>query len=256
MTLTINKYVPIIATKLAIIASMIVLPLPTKAVTLVTERVTLKANDQLDWLSLGKVLNPLAFNPADFLPNSFSATSEGGLGLRVDIPSVARVTPPFVFKTTLPPNGIPTNFADGDLILLTGLRPGTFPAIGNPGPLSITFKKPVLGAGTQISVDDISKYTLFVSAFDQTNTLLDTFSIQGTSSVELDNSAQFIGVRSNIPNISRLVFSSSEPNRAFGINRVSIVAAVPESFSTLAILAFGVSGIVLKPRQHTGKRLI
>ncbi|BAT56418.1 unknown protein [Nostoc sp. NIES-3756] len=256
MTLTINKYVPIIATKLAIIASMIVLPLPAKAVTLVTERATLKPNDQIDWLSLGKVLNPFVPNPADFLPNSFSATSEGGLGLKVDIPLVAGVTPPFVFQTTFPPNGIPTNFANGDLILFTGFQPGKFPAVGNPGPLTITFEKPVFGAGTQISVDDTLEFTLFISAFDQTNTLLDTFSIQGTSSLALDNSAQFIGVRSNIPNISRLVFSSSEPNRAFGLNRVSIVAAVPEPFSTLAILAFGVSGIVLKQRPHTGKRLM
>ncbi|WP_414756187.1 hypothetical protein [Anabaena sp. CCY 9910] len=251
MRLATNKYLPVIATKLAIIASIAFLQLPAKAVTLVTERASLKANDQIDWLSLGKVFNPFAPNRADFLSNSFRATSGGGLGLRVNIPFVAGVTPPFVFQTAFPPQGIPTNFANGDLILLTGLQPGTFPALGNPGPLSITFEQPVFGAGTQVSVDDTSEFTLFISAFDQTNKLLDTFSIQGTSSLALDNSAQFIGVRSNIANISRLVFNSSEPNRAFGINRVSIVAAVPEPFYTLAILVFGVSGIILKQKQHS-----
>lgn len=250
MGLATNKYLPVIATKLAITALIAVLPLPAKAVTLVTERAALKANDKIDWLNLGKVLNPFALDPKAFLPNSFSATSQRGLGLSVDIPLLAGVTPPFVFQTALPPNGIPTNFADGDLILYTGFQPGTFPAVGNPGPLTITFDQPVFGAGTQIAVDDTLEFTLFISAFDQTNNLLDTFSIPGTSSVALDNSASFLGIRSDTPNISRLVISSSESNRAFGINRVSIVV-VPEPFSTLAILAFGVSGVILKRHQHT-----
>jgi hypothetical protein len=80
-----NKYLPVIATKLAITALIAVLPLPAKAVTLVTERAALKANDKIDWLSLGKVLNPFALDPTAFLPNSFSATSQRGLGLSVDI---------------------------------------------------------------------------------------------------------------------------------------------------------------------------
>ncbi|QHG17569.1 hypothetical protein [Nostoc sp. ATCC 53789] len=246
------QYLPKIATKLAITTLIAILPLPVKAVTLVTSRADFGSNDGIDWSSLGKVFNPFAPDPSTFLPNSFSAVSEGGLALGVTVPQVndSGITPPFVFQTSFIPKGIPTNFTDGDFLLLTGLNPQSgFPAIGNPGPLTINFDRPVFGAGTQIAVDDILKFNVFVSAFDNANNLLGTFSVPGTSSVTLDNSALFVGISSETANISRLVFSTSELNRAFAINRVSIIA-VPEPNYTLAILAFGVSSAILKVRQR------
>lgn len=60
-------------------------PAKVQAVTFVSQRDGLNSNDQVDWLSLGKVFNPSSPNPADFLPNSFSATSERNLGLNVEI---------------------------------------------------------------------------------------------------------------------------------------------------------------------------
>ncbi|MDZ8225637.1 hypothetical protein [Nostoc sp. ChiVER01] len=246
------KYLPAIATKLAITTLIAVLPLPVKAVTLVTSRAAFGGNDGIDWSSLGKVFNPFAPDPSAFLPNSFSAVSEGGLSLGVNIPQSddAAITPPFVFQTSVIPKGIPTNFTDGDFLLFTGLNPRSgFPAIGNPGPLTISFDQPVFGAGTQIAVDDIPEFNTFVSAFDNANNLLGTFSVPGTSSVTLDNSALFLGIRSETANISRLVFSTSELNRALAINRVSIIG-VPEPNYTVAILAFGVSGAILRVRQR------
>ncbi|MBD2162821.1 hypothetical protein H6G04_00215 [Calothrix membranacea FACHB-236] len=242
------KYLPIITTNIAITAFLAVTPLQVKAAILVNSRAALESNDQIDWSSLGKVYNPFNPNPTDFLPNSFSATSQGGLGMNVNIPNLAALTPPFVFKTSTIPQGIPTNFADGDFVLFTGLRPGTFPAIGNPGPITINFSQPVFAAGTQITVDDTPEFTAFISAFDQGDNLVGSFSIQGTSSLALDNSASFLGIRSETANISRLVFSSSVPNRALGINRVGIVA-VPEPNPTLALLLVGVSGAILRLRQ-------
>ncbi len=256
MTLATNKFVkvsskhlPAIAMNLAITAFIAILPLQVKAATLVTSRAALESNDQIDWSSLGKVFNPLNPNPSAFLPNSFLTTSQHGLGLTVDIPNLTGVTPPFVFQTTSFPKGIPTNFDDGDFVLFTGLQPGTFPAVGNPGPITISFAQPVFGAGTQITVDDTPDFTALISAFDQADNLLGSFSIPGTSSLSLDNSASFLGIRSDTANISRLVFSSSVPNRALGINRVSIVA-VPEPTPTLALLAVGVSGVILRRRQR------
>ncbi len=229
---------------IALSALLATLPSVAQAITLVTERSTLGGNDQVNWSSLGPA------NPFNFLPNSFSATSQGGLGLRVDIPSAgANFTPPLVFQTLPPPRGIPTNFASGDFLLFTGFMPTTFPAIGNPGPLSISFNTPVSGAGTQIAVDDTEQFTAFISAFDQTNTLLGTFQTAGTSSTTLDNSAVFFGVRSDTANISRLVFSTSVPDRALAINTVSLVAeSVPEPTSALGVLAFGTlgAGLALK----------
>jgi hypothetical protein len=135
---------------------------------------------------------------------------------------------------------IPSNFANGDFILFTGFAPGLFPSPGNPSPLTITFDTPVSAAGAQIAVDDTFQFTAFISAFDRANNLLGTFSANGTSSLALDNSALFLGVRSDTDNISRLVFSSSESNRALGINRLSIdTSTVPEPSSIVAISFIG-----------------
>ncbi|WGV26622.1 hypothetical protein [Halotia branconii] len=237
--------------------------LPVKAATfLVTERAILGGHDQVDWVSLGKVFNPSAPNFSSFLPNSFIATSQGGLKLDVDIsPSLnPQITPPFVFQT-LPPPGIRTNFAQGDFILFGGIDPTGFQPLppgaadprtqGNGGPFSISFEEPIFGAGTQIAVDISNlEVEIFISAFDNANNLLGSYSVLSTSSLALDNSAVFLGIRSDTPNISRLVFSSSSPQYGLAINRVSIIA-VPEPAFILAILAFGISGTVLKLRRHT-----
>ncbi|HYX18654.1 MAG TPA: hypothetical protein VE944_30665 [Nostoc sp.] len=251
------KYLP------AITAIITFLPLPVKAATfLVTERAGLGGNDQVDWGSLGKVFNPSDRNFSAFLPNSFLATSQGGLGLDINIAPTNNpgITPPFVFQT-LPSPGIRTNFAKGDFILFGGIDPTGFIPLppdtpdpgtnGNGGPFTISFAQPVFGAGTQIAVDISNlKVETFLTAFDNANNLLGSFSVPNISSLALDNSAVFLGIRSDTPNISRLVFSSSAPQYGLAINQVSIIA-VPEPTYTLVILAFGVSGAVLQLRQRT-----
>ncbi|MDZ8185480.1 MAG: hypothetical protein RMX96_11570 [Nostoc sp. ChiSLP02] len=245
------KYLP------AIIGLITISSLPVKAATfLASDRATFGGNDELNWVSLGKVFNPAAPDFSAFLGNSFSATSQGSLGLNVNIASTNNsfITPPFVFQT-LPRPGIPTNFANGDYVLFGGIDQRafgpnpSFPAPGNGGPLTITFDRPVFGAGTQIAVDDRPTFDIFVSAYDSANNLLNTFSTKGTSSLLLDNSALFVGVRSDEANISRLVFSTSFPQQGLAINKISIIG-VPEPTYTLAILVFGISSVVLKVRQR------
>ena len=144
-----------------------------------------------------------------------------------------------------------TAFASGDYILLTGAKPNP-PLDGNPGPLSITFEKPVKSAGTQLAVAfELNPYKAFVSAFDDANQELGTFSLDAVSSLALDNSAVFLGVSSDIANIKRLVFSSSVSNRPFGINKLSI-AAVPEPSFTFGLIAFGAlgAGLTLKRKLN------
>lgn len=230
------------ATIIAAFTALVALPLPAKAITFITDRVALRGNDQVDWSSNGAV------NPFNFLPNSFSATSQRGLSLNVDIPlTKAGVSAPFVFQT-LPAPGIATDFASGDYILLTGAKLNP-PVDGNPGALSITFDKPVKSAGTQLAVAfELNPYKAFVSAFDDANQELGTFSLDAFSSLALDNSAVFLGVSSDIANIKRLVFSSSVANRPFGINKLSI-AAVPEPSFTFGLIAFGALGAVTLKRK-------
>jgi len=228
---------------------LILLAPPVEAVnlTLVSDRAALGGTDRVDWSILGPVPPPF-----QVLPNSFSVTSEQGLGINVSIPSAAApgVTPPLLFQT-LPSPGIPTNFASGDFILFTGFRPGPPPAVGNPGPLTITFDRPVAAAGTQIAVDDTFFFTAFISAFDSNNNLLGSFSTPGTSSLALDNSAQFLGVRSDAANISRLVYSSSEGDSALGINALSIAEAVPEPSNMAAMIVAGLGLLALKIKRRS-----
>jgi hypothetical protein len=223
---------------------------PSFAVSLVTNRADLNANDSIDWSSLGKVLNPFNPNFADFLGFSFSGTSAGGLGLDVDInPINPPITPPFVFKTAPIPQGIPTNFANGDFLLFTGLQFGLFPAPGNPGPISISFAQPVRAAGAQIAVDDEPNFVGTIKAFDINDNLLDSFSVNGTSSKALDNSAIFLGVKSALAEISRIEFSSDFNNRAIGINTLSIDnPAIPEPSLTIALIVMGSGLLCLKKR--------
>ena len=241
LSLSIKYFSAVTVTAIPVLLAALASPL--QATTLVTNRADLGGNDFMNWSSLGKVFNPFNPNPSAFLPNSFSTTSQEGRGLNVEIQPTSSpgITPPFVFQTAAPPQGIPTNFANGDFLLLTGLNPTTFPALGNPGPLSIQFDTPVFGAGAQIAVDDQSSFTAFVSAFDSTGTLLGAFQVPGTSSLTLDNSAVFLGVSSDTPNISKLVYSTSASDRAFAINTLTI-AAVPEATSTLGLLAVGAVG--------------
>ncbi|MBV8884714.1 MAG: hypothetical protein JO235_12070, partial [Chroococcidiopsidaceae cyanobacterium CP_BM_RX_35] len=179
--------------------------------------------------------------PFKVLPFSFTATSSGGLRVNVNVPPTSNpaITPPLLFQTTA--NSIPTNFAAGDFVLFTGLLAHQFPAPGNPGPLTLSFETPVRGAGTQIAVDDTLNFIASISAFDNNNNLLGTFSAPGTSSLALDNSALFLGVLSDTANISRLEFNTSVTNRAIGINRLSVqTAAVPEPSSIAAPILIGI----------------
>jgi hypothetical protein len=243
------RSLPISAAGSAIGTLLILLATPVKAanLTFITDRAALGASDRVDWSVLGPVQPPFKV-----LPNSISVTSEQGLGINVNIPQAAipGVTPPLLFQT-LPSPGIPTNFASGDFILFAGLQLGPPPSLGNPGPLTIKFDRPVAAAGTQIAVDDAFFFTVFISAFDSDNNLLGSFSAPGTSSLALDNSAQFLGVRSDAANISRLVYSSSENDRGLAINALSIAEAVPEPSSIVATIAAGLGLFVFKIKRRS-----
>lgn len=228
------------AIALGAVASTVLVSLPATAVTFVSERAALQGTDSLDWSSLGRVFTGVP-DPSVFLGNSFTATTESGLGLTVEIPPAASpgILPPFVFQTTS--GGIETNFADGDFILFSGLLPAPPPAPGNPGPITLSFDQPVAAVGSQIAVDDIFNFTGFISAFDIDGNLLDTFSAPGSSSLALDNSAAFFGVASDEANIASVAFSSAIPGSAIGINALSLVpstasASVPEPTTTAALV--------------------
>lgn len=224
-----------------------------EAATLVTSRAALGAGgttDQVNWSAAGPIFNPFGPpNPSVFLPSSFTVLSGSQQPVQVDIPSdsTAGVLPPFVFQTT-PEPGIATNFSKGDFVLLSGLKPGPPPAVGNPGPITLSFAKPVLGAGAQIAVDDTANFIGTVSAFDREGQLLGAFSAPGASSLALDNSALFLGVLEDQPKIAKLEFKSSIPARAMGLNQLDIVMAesVPEPSALIALAVLAGVGLGCK----------
>jgi hypothetical protein len=190
---------------------------------LIQNAADLGSNDSLNWSSLGKVFNPAIPGPPAFLPFSIDATSNYGLKINASLPPQPGLTPPFVFRNALPPNGIPANFAPNDFVLFTGLQPGSrSPANGNPGPLTLRFDRPVAGVGAQFSVDDTLTFTAFIDAYDRHDHLIGQFSRSGSGSKTPDNSAIFLGVRSNRPNIAKVVFRSSAPSRAIGIGTLRL----------------------------------
>lgn len=239
-----------LATAITLTALVVATPVSSQAASFIGDRADLQANDLVDWSSLGVT------STFKILPNDFSATSEQGLKLNVQIPPPLspQITPPVVFQTLpksprIPVNfgtGVPTNFANGDFILFTGNEPGTFPPNGNSGPLTISFEQPVLSAGAQIAVNGSPDFIGSIAAFDTNDTLLGAFSVPGTSSQLLDNSAQFLGISSDSANISKLVFSTSVEERAFGINALSIEAKpVPEPTSSIVTTTLGLAWFAL-----------
>lgn len=220
--------------------------LPVHAITFINQRASLGSNDKIDWSSLGAV------NPFHRLPNSFSAQSVAGHQFSVTVPSFFGNPQPLVFQT-LPTPGIETNFVSNDYILFTGFTDAKFPGGTNTALLTIAFDQPVKAAGTQLALAYTSKpYTALVSAFDSDDNLLATFSTEGHSSQALDNSATFLGIASDTPNISRLVFRTSEANSPFGINEVSFVA-IPESNVGVGLLAFAVYGGLMLKRNNRAR---
>jgi hypothetical protein len=212
-----------------LLASVAVLALSSgvQAASLVTDRAALGGNDLLNWSTVAP--------PFTFLSSTFSATSTGGLGITVSVPTpTPPISQPFVFQ-----NGpaIPTNFGDGDFVIFTGLNFSD--QTGNPGPLTLTFAQPVFAVGAQLLPDAGGSFTGFISAFDLNNTLLASFQLAGVTTTTRDNSAIFLGVSSATANISRIVYSTSVANAAIGINQVSILSVPePSTLPGLLLLAF------------------
>ncbi len=229
---TLIKKLSMAAAGTAFVALGSLLPNQANALTLVTNRPDLGANDSVDWGTLG--------TPFTTVSNPFSITSTGGLNLTVDMPSGS-------FQRLDQNNGWAGNFAPGDHLLWTQ---------GNSGPVTINFATPVKGAGAQIQANFFGSFNAIL-AFDSNGINLGSFNLPGNSNSAGDNSAPFIGVLSDSANISSIIFDISRNDGLptdFAINQLDIVTKpVPEPTSTLGLLALGAMGATSALKRKNGQ---
>lgn len=207
-----------------------------QAATFVGTRDALESNDAIDWTVLGSTFTPVS--------NPIETTSSGGIGVNASIPSGSFVR---IDQTPL----FPGAFDVGDALLFTGL--------GNPGPLTITFKTPILGVGTQIQSDplNIPDYTATIEAFDSFDRSLGRFELASVSQRAAGSGVSFVGVADSSGDIKKLVLNTQEQGAdvPFALNEVSLktnFAAVPEPSPMLGLLLVGTASAILRLR---GKKI-
>jgi len=189
----------------------------------VNDRTSLAANDFVDWGAFGPAFTLVpdgsTVNSAEGNTITVSNTTEPGTPFRV-----FQQVPPVVTGFW---NG---NFAPGDRVLAPN---------GRPGATLIQFSTPVLGAGAQIQGGSILN-TPFTAILDVTGIdgLTYSFSATGISTADANNSAIFLGVLNDVPNIVSIQYSISglaATDNGPGINRLDI-RSVPEPKSLFLFL--------------------
>jgi hypothetical protein len=124
--------------------------------------------------------------------------------------------------------------------------------------IMITFDQPVYGGGAQVASGSYGAYSAIVIAFSGTHQL-GTYSAAGTTTTDgLNNPVHFIGLLSDAPNITSLVFfadSVLSPDETV-IATVSlnehVVPPVPEP-STWAMMILGFAGIGFMAYRRNSK---
>ncbi len=132
------------------------------------------------------------------------------------------------------------NFAPGDYVLYT-TEFGTG--------MVLNFNIPIMGAGAQLQPNYMGNFTARIEAFGSTGNSLGAFMLDGSSTSDADNSAMFLGIRSDSADIAKISYSIFFPgNRAFGVNRLDVASAIPEPAAML-LLGSGLVGFVAFGRK-------
>jgi PEP-CTERM motif len=196
------------------------------SLTEVTSRASLGGTDFVDWGTLGV--------PFTTISNPFTITSNGGVTLSVSQVGANN------FERRDQGNGWNGNFAPGDHLLWTA---------GANGPVTMSYTVGGVSAiGTQLQSDAFGAFTATITAFDSSNNVLGSFTENGNSTPNADNTAIFLGVTSSSADIFKITYSvTSGLGQDFGMNQLDFTSgpsSTPEP-STLAIAGLGGIGFLV-----------
>ncbi len=131
------------------------------------------------------------------------------------------------------------NFTPGESVLYNGATAFNT----NPGPISLHFTSPVLGAGIHVEQNWSAGagFVGTISAFDVSNGLLGSYSFNGIAGQSADGTAAFAGFLSSSLNISTITISTESNDFAIGALSIN----VSDEGSTAALLGSAVAGLWL-----------
>lgn len=210
----------------------------SSALSLVTSRGALGANDFIDWSQVS------GFNSSASVTSDLGAAATASC--QTETTGVQRI-----LEHRIQGSDWSGDFAPGDNLLWAygGI-------LGPVYSIFIDFLNPVAGAGAQIQADTggIFIATLLAYGTDDT-TVLASYSLDGISGYRGDNSAIFIGVMDTLADIGAIRFSVLSTNdvnepaiNRLSLNHTGIPAPVPEP-STMFLLSAGLAGLYLIRRQ-------
>ncbi len=227
-----------------------------KAGSLVTDRADLSGpgSSTIDWGAAGGQLAPITkatvFESSG--PGLSFSTAVSGQGIRLD---------QFNPSTW---NGLAlANFAPGDHLYESIPRLSLF-SYSPPKPITLSFSTGydigLRGVGTQIAAQAYGPFTAFLNAYDKSGNLLGEVQETGFSDYSSNNSAIFIGIRDNAPDIASVTIGlldsgGHQLDAMFAINQVTLLddlplSAVPEPSTLLSGSIAGLFGLVLAYRRR------
>lgn len=193
------------------------------AVSGITERAALGANDLIDWRQLGPAQTTVS-TPAPL-------TSASGR-LSVELVGAGGV------RRLDQGSGWGGDFWPGEALVYTFVW----------SPIRLTFDQPLLGFGLQIQQSRLGAFTARLEAFDAAGSSLGVATRSGVSGSQAQGTAPFLGIWSSAGDIRSVVINSTDSigfEGDFAVNAAS-VTVIPEPGGTvllwLAALIFGGTG--------------
>lgn len=183
------------------------------AIKLVTNSSQLRANDIVDWETIGKEF--------DFISSPLLVHSSNGVKLKLSSCGT--------FLRLNEGSGIKGNFPSGDKLLFLEFADSA---------ITIDFSTPVFGVGTQIQRAFFGAFTGVLEAFDSSGKSLGKFSVYANKNAD-DDLAPFVGVLSQTANISRItLYVPENAGYGFTINGLHIVTRLDKPAVTHSSLVF------------------